>query len=75
MLFFLLPSYNNRTLSVATTQGQNAPGSDGNERVLRIPQSYSITGVSPSSFSVISRTLVRGEGVFLPLGREAAYVF
>ena len=33
-----------RTLSV----GQRGPGSDGIERVLRIPQSSSITGISPS---------------------------
>ena len=37
-----------RTLSGATTLGQSGPGSDGNERVLRISQSYSITGTSPS---------------------------
>ena len=36
-----------RTLSDATTPGQNQPGSDGNERVLRIPQSSSITVSSP----------------------------
>ena len=28
--------------------GQSGPGSDGNEGVLHIPQSYSITGTSPS---------------------------
>ena len=28
--------------------GQSGPGSDGNEKVLRIPQSSSITGNSPS---------------------------
>ena len=37
-----------RTLSGATTQGQNEPGSDGNEGVLRIPQSSSIIEASPS---------------------------
>ena len=36
------------TLSSATTQGQSAPGSDGNERELCIPQSSSITEASPS---------------------------
>ena len=35
-------------LSGATTPGQSGPGSNGNERVLRIPQSSSITGTSPS---------------------------
>ena len=32
-----------RTLSGATTLGQSGPGSDDNKRVLRIPQSSSIT--------------------------------
>ena len=35
-------------LSSATTLGQSGPGSDGNEGVLHIPQSSSITGTSPS---------------------------
>ena len=37
-----------KILSGATTQVQSGPGSDGNERVLRIPQSSSITEASPS---------------------------
>ena len=37
-----------RTLSGATTPSQSGPGSDGNEGVLCIPQSSSITGASPS---------------------------
>ena len=37
-----------RILSGATTLGQSGPGSDGNEGVLLIPQSSSITGASPS---------------------------
>ncbi len=37
-----------RTLSGAMTPGQSRPGSDGNKEVLRIPQSSSITGTSPS---------------------------
>ena len=36
------------SLSRATTSGQGGPGSDGNEGVLRIPQSPSTTGTSPS---------------------------
>ena len=32
----------------ATTPGQSGPGSNGNKGVLCIPQSTSITGVSPS---------------------------
>ena len=36
-----------RTLSGATTPGQSRPGSNSNERVLRIPQSSGKTGTSP----------------------------
>ena len=39
-----------RTLSGATTPGQRVPGSDGNERVLNIPQSRSITETSLSDW-------------------------
>ena len=37
-----------RTLSAANRAGQSGTGSDGNEGVLRIPQSSSNTGSSPS---------------------------
>ena len=37
-----------RTLSGATTPSQSEPGSDGNEGVIHIHQSSSITGTSPS---------------------------
>ena len=37
-----------RTLPVANTQGQSGTRSDANKGVLRIPQSSSITGTSPS---------------------------
>ena len=37
-----------RTLSGATTLGLSGPRSDGNERVLHMPQSSCITGTSPS---------------------------
>ena len=36
------------TLSGATTPGQSGPGSDGNEGVLHIAPSSSLTGASPS---------------------------
>ena len=39
-----------RTLSDATTPGQSLPGSDGNEGVIRISQSSSITGISLSDY-------------------------
>ena len=43
----------------ASTPGQNEPGSDGNKRVLHIPQSSSITGTfTVKLFCVISRILV-----------------
>ena len=37
-----------KTLSGAATAGKSGPGSNGNRRVLHIPQSSSITGASPS---------------------------
>ena len=37
-----------KTLPGATTLGQSGAGSNGNEVVLHIPQSSSITGASPS---------------------------
>ena len=37
-----------RTFSGATTPSQSGPGSNGNEGILQIPQSFSITGDSPS---------------------------
>ena len=40
--------FKERTLSGTTILGQSGPGSDGNEEVVRIPQSSSITGTSPS---------------------------
>ena len=36
-----------RSLSGATITGQNGPESDCNEGALRIPQSSSITGITP----------------------------
>ena len=36
-----------KALLGATTPDQSGPGSDGNEGVLRIPQSFSITTTSP----------------------------
>ena len=40
-----------RTLSGASTPGQSGPGKDGSVGVLRIPESFSITGTSPSDCS------------------------
>ena len=41
-----------RALSGTTIPGQSGPGSNGNEEVLHIPQSSSITGTSPLDCSV-----------------------
>ena len=38
------------TPSGATTPNQSGPGSDSNEGVLRILQSFSITGITPSNY-------------------------
>ena len=61
-------------LPIDRTPGQSGPGSDGNEDVLHIPESSSITGASPSHclVSYLGHTL--GEGV-LPLCRKAVDVF
>ena len=42
-----------RKLSVAITAAKTGPESNGNEGVLRIPQSFGITGASPSNFLVL----------------------
>ena len=70
------------TLSGATTPGPSGPGNDVNEGVLRIPQSSSISGTSPSdclvsypgpSFGVCGVLLCREAAVVLyspsPLGK------
>ena len=41
-----------RTLSGAITPGHSGPGNNGNDGVLHIPQSPTITGTSPSDCSV-----------------------
>ena len=50
-----------KTLSGATTLGQSEPGSDGNEEVLSISQSSSITGASSSDCLVSSPGQSLGE--------------
>ena len=52
-----------RTLSDTTTPGQSGPGSDGNERVLCIPQHY--WSLTIRLFSVISKTFVVGGNLTL----------
>ena len=63
-----------RTLSDATTLGQSGPGSNGNEEVLHIPQSSSITRTSPSDCIVSYPGHSLGGGG-LPHCREAVHVF
>ena len=55
-----------RTLSDATTLGQSGPGSDGNEEVLCIPQSFSITGASSLDCLGLYPGHLFGEGVRHP---------
>ena len=62
-----------KTLSGATIADQSEPGSEGIEGVLYIPQSFHITGTSPSD-CLGSYQDTRLEGV-LPLNREEISVF
>ena len=50
-----------KTLSGAITSGQGGPGSDDNEGVIRIPQSSSIIGASPSDYFVSYTRHLLGE--------------
>ena len=63
-----------RTLSGTTTPSQSGPGSDCNEKVLRFPQSSSITGASPSDrlVSYLGHSLWGG---FLSICRDSVSVF
>ena len=56
-------------LSGATIPGQSGPESDGNEGVLRIPQSSSITGTSPLDGLVLYLGHSLGGGGLTPLQR------
>ena len=60
------------SLSGVTTPGQSEPASDGNKKLLRLPQISSITDALPLLFSVISKTLVGG---VLPLCRDVVGIF
>ena len=60
------------TLSDVTTPGQIGPWSDSNEGVLRIPQSSSITGVSPSDCFLSYQGDSLGGGL-TPLQRGSQY--
>ena len=58
-----------RTLSGATTPGKSGLGSDGNKEVLRVSQSSSITGTSPSDCLVSYPE--HSLGVSFPLQRSS----
>ena len=59
--------------SGSTTLGLSGPGSDGNKRVLRIPQNFSISGTSPSDCLMLYPRHLLWE--VLPLFREAVSAF
>ena len=61
------------TLSGANTLSQSGPGSDSNEGVLRIPQSSSITGTSPSDCLVSYPGHLLGEGSYLSAEVQLVY--
>ena len=63
-----------RILSGAITRGQTLPGNDGNEGVLRIPQSSSITGALQLDY-LMSFQDTRCKGGVLPLYRDAVGEF
>ena len=63
-----------RILSSATTPSQSGAGNDGNEGVLRIPQSSSITEASSSDCLVSYRGDSLGGGA-LPPCRDVVAVF
>ena len=62
----------NRILSGATTPGQNGPGSNGNEEVLRIRQSSSIIGTSASD-CLVSYTRHSLEKSYLTTEMQSVY--
>ena len=63
-----------RSLSGATTPSQSGPGSDGNEGVLRIPQSSSIARTSLTD-CIVSYPGHSWAGDVLPLSRDAVGLF
>ena len=56
-------SHIDKSLSGATTPGQSGPRSDGNEGVLSIPQSSSITGAFPSDCLISCPEYLWGRGL------------
>ena len=55
-------------------RGQGGPGSDGNEGVLRIPQSFSTAGTSPSDCLVsYPGHSLRGGGSYPSAEKQSVY--
>ena len=61
------------TLLGATTPGQNEPKSDCNKGVLRIPQSSSITGTSPSDCLVPDLGYSLEMGSYTSVEKQSVY--
>ena len=59
--------------SITITPSQSVLGSDGNKGVLRIPQSSSITGTSPSDCLVSYLGYSLGEGSYPSAGVQSVY--
>ena len=62
-----------RTISDTTNPNQRGPGSDGNEGILRIPQSSSITGTSPLNCLVPYQGHSLGEGSYSSAEMQSVY--
>ena len=62
-----------RDLSGNTTPGQSGSRRDGNEEVLRIPQSPSITGTSPSDCLVHTQDTRCGGGAYPSAEKQSVY--
>ena len=60
-------------LSGATTPGQSGPGSDGNKGVIRIPQSSSTAGTSPSDCLVSYPEYSLGGGSYSSAEVQSVY--
>ena len=61
-----------RTLSGTTTSGQSGPGSNGNEGVLHVPQSFKI-GALPSNFLMSYPRYLLGRGSYLSVEMQLVY--
>ena len=62
-----------KTLSGTTIPGQSGRGNDGNESVLCIPQSFSISGISLSDCSVSYQGIRCGQGSYPSAEVQSVY--